>query len=147
MQNPGLLLQIDGINGDCRHPLYPGWMNILWFSFGGAGEFGQNRPGHSASIQMFVGRVSTYLQIACLRGDRFRTASLVALNPSRTGERFHGAMDDVRISGFQYQGSSLDRAIHALEITYHGMELRESSDLPVAMPLVAEPVVGRQRVR
>ena len=147
MNNPGLLLQIEGIDGDCRHPSYPGWMNVLWFSFGGAGEFGQNRPGHSVSIQMFVGRVSTFLQIACLRGDRFPSASLVALNPSRTGKRFHGLMDDVRISGFQYQGLSLDRAIHALEITYHGMELQEAPEVLVALPPEPEPIVSRPRAR
>lgn len=145
MRNPGLMLWIDGIDGDCRDPRYPGWMNVLWFSFCGAGEFGQNRPGHTAAVQMFVGPVSTDLQIACLRGDRFRTATLVALNSTSSGERFHGAMKDVRISGFQFQGSSLGRAIHSLEISFFGMELLPASPGPV--PSGESPVIRRAGVR
>src|SRR5262245_59695490 len=136
--NSGLILQIDGIEGDCRHPRYGGWMNVLWFSFGGAGEFGQNRPTHVASMKMLVGRISTTLQVACLRGDRFRSASLVALHPSGVTERFHGAMEDVRITGFQYEGYALDRAIHSLELTYHVMESREPREAPERNSLVVE---------
>jgi type VI protein secretion system component Hcp len=139
MTNPGLLLQIDGIDGDCRHPRYGGWMNVLWFSFGGAGEFGQNRPAHSASMKMFAGRISPFLQIACLRGDRFRFASLVALNLSGEAERFHGAMEDVRITGFQYQGEVMERPIHSLELTFFSMEPREMMDVAPTTPRPATP--------
>jgi type VI protein secretion system component Hcp len=121
MPHRGLILHIDGIEGDCRHPRYGGWINILWFSFGGSGEFGQNRPAHSASMTMHAGRISPRLQIACLRGDRFKFASFVALSPSGDAERFHGAMEAVRVSGFQYQGEAMDRPIHSLELTYLAM--------------------------
>jgi type VI protein secretion system component Hcp len=146
MTNPGLLLNIDGIDGDCRHPRYGGWMNVLWFSFGGAGEFGQNRPAHSASLKMFAGRISPVLQIACLRGDRFRSASLVALNLSGEAERFRGAMEDVRITGFQYQGEVMDRPIHSLELAFFSMESRETSDVTPTSPRPVTPSV-RSRVR
>jgi type VI protein secretion system component Hcp len=124
MSHRSLILHIDGIEGDCCHPQYVGWMNVLWFSFGGTGEFGQNRPAHSASMTMFAGRISPTLQLACLRGDRFKTACFVALSPSGDTERFHGAMEGVWITGFQYQGEAMDRPIHSLELTFSGMETK-----------------------
>jgi hypothetical protein len=134
MRNAGLLLLIDGIDGDCRHPRYGGWMNVLWFSFGGAGEFGQNRPGHVATMTMFGRPVSARLQYACLRGDRFRSAAFVALNVAGDAERFHGAMDDVRITGFQYQGEAMDRPIHSLELTFFSMEPRVRTEVTGTLP-------------
>jgi type VI protein secretion system component Hcp len=137
MPQRGLILHIDGIDGDCRHPRYGGWINVLWFSFGGSGEFGQNRPAHSASMTMFAGRISPRLQIACLRGDRFRSASFVALSPSGETERFHGAMEAVRVSGIQYQGEAMDQPIHSLELTYSIMEPKTQA---AVMPSQSEGV-------
>jgi hypothetical protein len=76
MSSRGLLLQIDDFHGDCRHPRYAGWIDLLWFSFGGKGEFGQYRPAQSASMKMSVGRTSTDLKLAYRRGDRFRSAGV-----------------------------------------------------------------------
>lgn len=130
MSNPGLMLQIDGLLGDCKNPRYYGWMDLFWFSFGGAGEFGQNRPSHLATMTMPVGRISTTLQIACLRHRRYRSASLVALNQNHTTEKFHAVMEDVKITGFQFQGYSGDMPIHSLEISYFSMEMKNPADLP-----------------
>ena len=52
MLNPGLLLHIDGIQGDCRIPHYLGWMDTFWFSFGGTGEYGQSRHGNLARAKL-----------------------------------------------------------------------------------------------
>jgi len=138
MTTRGLMLRIEDFHGDCRYPRYAGWIDLLWFSFGGSGEFGQNRPVHSAAMKLFVGRISTDLQLAYLRGDRFRSASLVALNHNHTAERFHAAMDQVRITGFQFEGTSLDRAVHSLELTFFAMTPRETPDVPAALPFVTD---------
>jgi len=148
MTDPGLLLHIDGLEGDCRQPGYEGWIDLLWFSFGGAGEFGQNRPVHRATMTLFVSRVSTVLQIACLRNIRFRSADLVALTPTRTGEKFRGAMEQVRITGFQFQGSSGDRAIHSLELSFFSLGALPPAVRPPAVAAVLTPAPApRKKVK
>lgn len=147
MSNPGLLLQIEGLLGDCRHPQYFGWMDLLWFSFGGAGEFGQNRPTHLATLTMPVGRISTTLQIASLRNGRFKAATLVALNPTRTGERFRAVMEDVRVGGFQFQGYSGDRPIHSLELRFFNMEVQHSAEILEKLRHEREEVARSRKVR
>ena len=150
MTHRGLLLHIEDFHGDCRDHRYRGWIDLLWFSFGGAGEFGQIRPVHSAYMKLFVGRISTDLQLAFLRGDRFRSASFVALNHDHTAERFHAAMEQVRITGFQFEGTSLDRAVHSLELTFFAMTPRETPDVPAALPFGidrASPLPRRPRLR
>jgi hypothetical protein len=134
------MLQIEDFHGDCRHPRYAGWIDLLWFSFDGTGEFGHNRPAHTASMKLFVGRISTDLQLACLRGDRFRSASFVALNHDCTAERYSATMEQVRITGFQFEGSSLDRAVHSLELTFLAMTPRETPEVPTALPYLLNPL-------
>jgi hypothetical protein len=140
MTSRGLMLQIQEFHGDCRHPRYAGWIDLLWFSFDGTGEFGHNRPAHSASMKLFVGRISTDLQLACLQGERFRSASFVALNHNYTAERFYAKMEEVRITGFKFEGSSLDRAVHSLELSFLSMTPRDTPDVPTALPLMLNPV-------
>jgi hypothetical protein len=144
------LLRIEDVHGDCRHPRYEGWIDLLWFSFAGSGEFGQNRAAHLASMKLFVGRISTDLQLASLRGDRFRSASFVALNHDRTAERFRAAMKQVRITGFQFEGTSLDRAVHSLELNFFSMSARETPDVHIIPPFEIEqesPLSRRPRLR
>jgi hypothetical protein len=122
MLNPGLLLHIDGIQGDCRIPHYLGWMDTFWFSFGGTGEYGQSRHGNLATMTMPVGRISTSLQLASLRNERFPNATLVALSPTYDSEKFRWNIVDVTITGFQFQGYSMDMPIHSLELKFGALE-------------------------
>lgn len=122
MINPGLLLHIDGIQGDCRIPHYLGWMDTFWFSFGGTGEYGQSRHGNLATMTMPVGRISTSLQLASLRNERFPNATLVALSPTYDSEKFRWNIVDVTITGFQFQGYSMDMPIHSLELKFGALE-------------------------
>ena len=125
MTHAGLFLEIDGLAGDSRTPGFEGWMDVCWFSFGGAGTFGQTRPGTLASITMPVSRVSTRLQMACLNRDRFTEATLVARDATRGEEVIRGKMKNVRVSEFQFRGYSGDMPIHSLELTFEALVVRD----------------------
>lgn len=129
MNNAGLLLEIDGLQGNSRHSHYPGWMDLCWFSFGGSGEFGHTRPNEIAALTMPVSRISTYLQLACLRGERFESATFVALNPSFQTEICRGEMLDVKITDFQFRGSSGDLSIHSLELRFAKLKINTNAAL------------------
>jgi type VI protein secretion system component Hcp len=136
MTHAGLFLEIDGLAGDSRTPGFEGWMDVCWFSFGGAGTFGQTRPGTLASITMPVSRVSTKLQMACLNKERFAEATLVARDATRGDEVIRGRMKNVRVSEFQVRGYSGDMPIHSLELTFETLVVRDGPNK--AAP--AEPV-------
>lgn len=148
MINPGLLLHIEGIQGDCKIPHYQGWMDTFWFSFGGTGEYGQSRHGNLATMTMPVGRISTSLQLASLRNDRFPKATLVALNPNYDSEKFRWHIVDVTITGFQFQGYSMDMPIHSLELKFGALEEKKpltAADLlsPPKPAVILSPKVPR----
>jgi hypothetical protein len=43
-------------------------------------------------------------------------------------------MEQVRITGFQFEGTSLDRAVRSLELTFFAMTPRETPDVPADLP-------------
>jgi hypothetical protein len=146
MTHPGLLLEIDGLAGDSRSPGYEGWMDVCWFSFGGAGTYGQTRPGTLATITMPVSRVSTVLQLACLRRYRFDFATLIARDAARDGELFRGRMKNIRVSEFQFRGYSGDMPIHSLELTYESVVIRDGVVKAPAEPVRVVTTRAKPRV-
>jgi hypothetical protein len=116
MPQASLLFFLQGIDGDTPNPHYAGWMDLVWFSLGGSGEFGQTRPASVITLTMLVGKLSTTIQLACLNQRRFSQGEIVAIDPVTSSEKLRMELQGVQITGCQFLSYTGDQSLQTFEL-------------------------------